>query len=778
MASDPTLLLQDFLSPPSPSYPPSLLARQLSLHLAASPLSPSSSQLPLLSLLVRYTALSPALWDSPPAPSDAQPDQPETLRVVYDAVRNGLLMRLEELTRPRMSTGTLKSSSSSTSAPGWAARRDLHAFLKALEDGLFADPPSSLSSPASEGIRPLVRVALSSAILSALQEWKRRKEKLWVGGGKGLEGWEEKTGRSWGQWAAAGGAAGEAGGFATWCAAQTLPGIQAEVLAKHFPVAALLRSLTDSFSLAFAGGNAFSSPPLSADLVDTPEGLSWTVPSRSHTYLTALTASPLFPILGSLSRAIGRTTEAAAILARSPSPWSPAALSSIQHLSSTLLTVSSSLSTGWSSAPWSDLLLDTSLSPSTRTQTAPWTLLKSLLFSQTLIFSSLLQFVATPANEGDEPTPLQRQLATDAVLALGRTYFVALRFGQSGFPAWMAVLAGLVEVVAAPHKGVKAKGEASPAEVLVRSLEPEKGRGKGGRHDRAVERAEATFWMNMVEQVMRELGDEYVESRVLRGIRPYLDDAEYRDPFEAAHSVMLAFFAANQRSAIEVAPWYTELILRTHPSLLSPTQFRLAYSTLVAAVSSSDDALAWWCIEELLAAIDKLPVATPPVETSSSSSLLSGLGNDDSAPLTSSSGPSSITSTAVTSPSAAPPPPAFPLSPLDGRASSLPRGIHLLTLTSLLPSVSLRLLPRLLTSIETLIWEEPLGSDGRRAIVEYAFERIGEGMDAVKRGEGTRWWMEKGEGLERGGPVREEAVVVEEREEEKEEREEQVKAEL
>ncbi|GAA6002370.1 hypothetical protein JCM10207_001086 [Rhodosporidiobolus poonsookiae] len=724
MASpDPTLLLQDLLSPPSPAYPPSSLARQLSFHLASLPLSPPGP-LSLLALLTRYAAESPALWDAPlaaPEPAHAR------IASVYEATRQGALVRLEELTRPTDRAGgssaVVKSTTTAPSGGSYAARRALHAFVATYFDALASAAPGES--------RPLAHLAMASGVLSALQEWKRRKEALWVGGGKALGRAEREVGRYWAEWTARGGAEKDSEKTAAWLAAQTVPFLEVDVLAKDYPVASLLRYLTDAFSSAFAAGQAFSSPPLSADLALTPDGLSWAVPSSSHSHITSLVSSHLFPALGPLSRAIGRTAEAAAYSARTSPVTAPEALSAIQHLSSTLLAVSTSLSVGWASTAWSDLLDDSSLAPATRTQTAPWTLLKSLLFAQTLIYSSLLQIVSPPA--GDDPTPVQRLLATEGVRALGKTYFVALKFGQTGFAAWRAVLAGLVEVVAAPLPGASSAPERaeaerrnSPAEVLVRSLQPEKGTGAGGRHDRAVERAEATFWMNTVEQVMREIEDEYVEERVLRGIRPYLDDASYHDTFEAAHSVMLAVFAANKRCVHDVAPWYTVLLLQTYPSLLSPIQLRLAYATMVGAVSTSDDALAWWCIQELLAKIEVLPTASEvavPSSVASADAVAAPASSADDAPST--------------------------VSPLESRALTLPRGAHLLALTALLPSVSLLLLPLVLSTLEYLVRLEPPTHDGRAALVDYAFEMLGQGMDARKRVEATRWWLVKGEALAR-----------------------------
>ncbi|GAA6027304.1 hypothetical protein JCM8097_002576 [Rhodosporidiobolus ruineniae] len=745
--ADPTLLLQDLLSPPSASIPAAQLARQAAFHLASSP------SLDLVALVARYTACSPALWRDTEDGSEAER---ERLELVYGLVRQAVGVRMEELSRPPEGSSGAGSSTSKTGGGGWTAGRALHAYLAALSSGLFADPPSSASSSSDFAVRPLVRLAMASGVLSALQEWKRRKEKLWVGGVKALGKVEGEVGRAWREWVQAGGPGRDQHRFAAWVAAHTIPFVEADVLVKEFPVPALLDYLTLSFSAAFSAGEAFSSPPLSADLSQTSQGLSWAAPSPSHSHLTALTASPLFVSLGPLSRSIGRTVEAAALVARTRSPEESTALNAIQHLSSTLSLVAHRLSGGWASTPWSDILLDSSLSPSTRSETAPWTLLKTLLFAQTLVYSSLLQVVSTTQNEGDEPTPVQRRLATEAVGALGKTYFVALKFGQAGFPAWRAVLAGLVEVVASG--GEATEGEESAAEALMRSLEPAKGTGAGERHDRAVERAEATFWMNTVEQVMGELRDEYVERRVLRGIRPYLDDATYRDSFEAAHSIMLALFSSIKPCSTEIAPWYTELLLRTYPALLSPTQFRLAYSTLVGAVSASDDALAWWAVQELLEKIEALPVASFHAAAELSPSSRPALRDltDDA--------PAAAPEPAVPELGAAP-----PISPLDTRALTLPRGGHLLALTALLPSVSLLLLPRLLSALEPLVRLEPVRHDGRAAVVEFAFQMLGEGMDAVKRVEGTEWWMRHGEGLVSGGLVEEEREAEEKMEEEKEE---------
>ncbi|GAA5907246.1 hypothetical protein JCM8208_006730 [Rhodotorula glutinis] len=766
--TDATLVLQDLLSPPAPDVvPPAILAQLVALHLGSLPLS--TPHLALVSLLVRYTLQSPALW------STLDPQHAwDRHRLAFDAARQGVLLRLDTLARPPATTPVFPASSSTTTKgkTGWSARRAVHTFLRELYSGLWADPT------ADDGVDPLVRLTLASGVLAALQEWKRRKEKLWVGGAGGLDRAEKEVGRAWTEWSDARRRLVELEAFPAWLAAQTVPFVRVEELAADWNAPALLATLSTAFSSAFAHGTAFSHPPLAADLNSTASGLEWAVPSPSHTHLSALVQQPLFTSLGPLSRALGRALEATALTsaqARSDPLVAQASLSAIHGLSESLLAVATTLSADWAATPWSDHSDERALAPATRTETAPWTLLKSLLFAQTLVYSSLLEVVsAAPGSEpGTPPTALQRTLASEAVQALARTYFVALRFGQAGFEAWRAVLAGLVEVVAAPTVGVRAgaswgleegaeegEGARSPAEELVRSLEPQ----RVGPHDRAVERAGATFWLNTAEQVMRSLGDDYVERVVLRGCRPYLDDATYRDSFEAAHSVVLAIFSTTKRCACDVAPWYIDLLLRTYPSLLSPTQLRLAYATIVAGVTAAgDDALAWWCVEELLTRIDTLPL--------SSTSAISLVNEQKAAPsrsvalrdLAENEEPSGPPAAGLaTAAAAAADDPAIDndatITPREQRVLALPRGAHLLVLVSLLPAVSLSLLPTVLSALEALVRHEPVGSDAREALVQECFAVLGTGMDAVKRGEGVRWWLERGRGLLVGGPLDEEAL--------------------
>lgn len=90
----------------------------------------------------------------------------------------------------------------------------------------------------------------------------------------------------------------------------------------------------------------------------------------------------------------------------------------------------------------------------------------------------------------------------------------------------------------------------------------------GTLQDRAVERSQTTFYLNVAEQLMKLLSNDYVEAVVLPCCRPYLDNPKYRDTFESAHSVLLAIFSSEKEPiANAIAPWYTQLLLRVSSHL-------------------------------------------------------------------------------------------------------------------------------------------------------------------------------------------------------------------
>lgn len=285
--------------------------------------------------------------------------------------------------------------------------------------------------------------------------------------------------------------------------------------------------LSASFSRVFAAGRLFND--LNHSLHMESDGLAWTVPSESYTLLSALVQAPLFTTLGPLSRSIGRLVEASGKRALA-APNDPTPLAAVRGFFATLERLAQRIQRGWSMTAWSEIATDTDLAPDTQNRTEPWTLLKSLLFSVTLVHSSLL-VIATPQS-GVRPTDVQVDLAKQATRILSRTYFITMKFGTDGFSAWRGAWLGLMELAR--------QDTDRGTEKLMEDLEPSRlgesrcrlghqsdtdltdpaSRLPGQVHDRVVERSAATFYLNAAEQLMRKLGNEYVELRVLRCCYP------------------------------------------------------------------------------------------------------------------------------------------------------------------------------------------------------------------------------------------------------------------
>mgnify|MGYP007001958961 FL=1 len=188
-APDPSLVLQDLLSPPCEALAPRALAQQLVLQLSTVPLE--RPHLAFISLLTRYAASSGALWDSPALV------RWDRCMLAYEALRQSVALRLSAIARP--ATPPNRQSDEGKRNSGWSACRSVKTYLNEICTGLWADPTRTSDDPAGRfgTVDPLIRLAMASGILAALQEWKRNKERLWIGGRSSLPRVERETGQAW-----------------------------------------------------------------------------------------------------------------------------------------------------------------------------------------------------------------------------------------------------------------------------------------------------------------------------------------------------------------------------------------------------------------------------------------------------------------------------------------------------------------------------------------------------------------------------------------------------
>ncbi|CAD6889476.1 unnamed protein product [Tilletia laevis] len=249
-----------------------------------------------------------------------------------------------------------------------------------------------------------------------------------------------------------------------------------------------------------------------------------------------------------------------------------------------------------------------------------WTVFKTILFSYTMIFDSLVDAVldmcpsptitipaptpssfssttATssesrwgPASTSNIPTPYLQCM--HAVLSTyAHMYWITSTFGHDGFDVYRSVFYSALDVIGRD-------GEACVG--VLEAMVPHLSYGP----DRLQETS-ATYFMLVSEQVVALLPSEIIKGLVLKICRPYLGNNTNKDAFESAHSVILSIFAHDKEVAEDLAPFYIELLISIFPSQLSAGQFEHAFTTVMSAIADRDDALAWWGMELLANTIEQ-----------------------------------------------------------------------------------------------------------------------------------------------------------------------------
>lgn len=192
MASpDPTLLLQDLLSPPSSSHNHEQTLQLITYHLSTLPLT--SPHLDLISLISRYSLTSPSLWTSVHTSTATRKGQLEwdSAFAIYKAFSQATLLRLDSISREN---GT-----------GYRARRSVARYIQAVSAGMWADSVRRKGEERWGTVDPVNRLMVTSAVLGGLQEWKRMQQKLWVGGRGMMDRAELEVGKAWQEWVENGG---------------------------------------------------------------------------------------------------------------------------------------------------------------------------------------------------------------------------------------------------------------------------------------------------------------------------------------------------------------------------------------------------------------------------------------------------------------------------------------------------------------------------------------------------------------------------------------------
>ncbi|CBQ73281.1 conserved hypothetical protein [Sporisorium reilianum SRZ2] len=471
--------------------------------------------------------------------------------------------------------------------------------------------------------------------------------------------------------------------------------------------------------------------------------------------------STLFPLLGPLSKLMSRA------LAKAVSSLTPEELSALLlgttdaalvpqtgeseffPLLVCMSRLSSHLEASWLSSPLAGANEDQIVESSRQLTKQLWTTFKTLLFSYTMVFDSMMDAlvdmcpsptltVPAPVLEETEAAqrkwphastsnlPLPYLVIVQHVLATySHLYWITSTFGSDGFDVYRKVFYSALDVLGRD-------GEACIQ--LLELIYPS----AVGLEPNAAKRSSTTYFLNVAEQLVRVLPDAVVEQLVLPLCRPYLEDTRYGDTFESAHSVVLALYASHKRCILNLAPFYVELVLASYPVRLSAGQLEYALATVVGAISDRSDSVAWWVISRIADEVESERLAAPAKEEAR----IQAGGFAESSGVTKAELDAATAGSASTS----------TRGEQDADADTYDRLTHLqMALIACIPSINLVLLRSALCKVESFILlhkQHEAGGDSadsagssRLALCQKTFDAI-QALNAATREEGLRWWLD------------------------------------
>ncbi|KAI0763632.1 hypothetical protein BD413DRAFT_606606 [Trametes elegans] len=502
------------------------------------------------------------------------------------------------------------------------------------------------------GSAALVRLACASGLLLGLEEWEaelrfrekeaktraRVEEDVVIAlaevvdeyAGEGC-GWEEDFKRT-------SGSKGEEDplALAVLLASQCAHCIAAERL-QALPLLTITDVLTTTIERSFYNGAFLAGASVSA-YRDT-DGRIVIPPSSSFTQtIRSVVSSPYIASMSSLARFMARALTVL-VESRRTQGWEV-----IGRTLSRLQLLTSAVQRDWEKCPLAGATKEENLSDheTREASAATWSILKTLLFTTLMVAQSVLSAVVfVPNAHTQESSSISPQSIGLRVLhVLSNLSFVMPQFGgvastsEGGLPELKRAFYMALDVLAASDaaaerfvaelcqgNGTSAKGKAT--ETLPRSLLD----------------AKRAFALACVEQLVAVLSADTIQTSVFPLCLPHLWDVSYRETYESAHSVMLAVFAAHAKRADttsgpgltfaeKVVPMYAQcLVENSTDGHLSPAQLCMAYAALVRSAGSfaragddaadgrrdarGDDAMAWLCIDVLLAAIRRARASSP-----------------------------------------------------------------------------------------------------------------------------------------------------------------------
>ena len=165
-------------------------------------------------------------------------------------------------------------------------------------------------------------------------------------------------------------------------------------------------------------------------------------------------------------------------------------------------------------------------------------------------------------------------IAIQCLHILRDTYFIAHRFGLTSSSQYVFINFTAIDILS-QHP--------AQAEHFLESIRPVD---LGRIPPHPLDRLQDLFFLNTAEHFTLSVSPQTNQALLFNAAAPYVDpngDSRLGEIFEAAHSVMLAIFAAPQNAevATQDVPFYIETLLRSFPRPLTARQFRLAIKSVM-----------------------------------------------------------------------------------------------------------------------------------------------------------------------------------------------------
>ena len=297
----------------------------------------------------------------------------------------------------------------------------------------------------------------------------------------------------------------------------------------------------------------------------------WSTRSQSANKIREIKSRPLTASLGPLSRLIAHTIESVT----DPGLLIPA-LARLNEFSR-------NISLSWRRTKLSEIEITEEadcLDDETRRTTMPdlLQLLRNTMFSLIISLRAITGRTLLDAKlSSDAKAPM---LAIQTLHILRDLYFISHRFGQLSSSQYLFVNYTAIDIL---------NQFPEQAETFLNSI---RSQSTGVVPLHPLDRLNDLFFLNLSEHFTLTIPPQANEELLVNTALPYIKshgDKRLGELYEAAHSVLLAVFAAPQNGSISIrhVPFYIETLLRSFPSSLTPRQFRLAVKSLMQVSSST-----------------------------------------------------------------------------------------------------------------------------------------------------------------------------------------------